>query len=152
MNYQELNPPAREGSVVMSLARKTEGRESSRARHRDLRRRRLHARDVSGLEPFRALSKFELDGFALIQTPISAFLDSREMHKYIFARRALNETITLGSVEPFDCSFFLHTLLLSHVLPEISPCLAEVPSATLRHDRKTSPRCRETGLPLSSQL
>jgi hypothetical protein len=65
------------------------------------------------------------------------------MYEYVLARGALNETVALGSVKPLNCAFLFHNLLLSHVFAQ-NPCFADVPHATLRHVRKTSPRCRET--------
>ncbi len=71
-------------------------------------RRRLHARDVSGLKPLRAFGYIELHGFALIQAPIARLLDRREVDEHILPGRALNETVPLGSVEPLNCPFFSH--------------------------------------------
>lgn len=47
--------------------------------------RRLDARDVSGLEPFGSLGHIELDGLTFIQTPVTRFLDRREVDKYVLA-------------------------------------------------------------------
>ena len=69
---------------------------------------RLHAGDVSGLEPFGTLSQLELDGFALSQTPISALLNCRKMHEHIFPCGALNESVAFGSVEPLDRALLSH--------------------------------------------
>src|SRR5271166_3723039 len=102
-----------------------------RARQPFAWRRRLDARDVSGLEPLGTLGHIELHGFALIQAPVSRLLDGREMDEHVLPGRALNETVSLGSVEPLDCAFFSHNKLLSHVFLRY-PCFAEVPSATLR--------------------
>jgi len=43
------------------------------------------------------------DHLPLIETAEAGFLDSRDMDKHIFsAGLRLNETVTLGRVEPFD--------------------------------------------------
>jgi len=73
----------------------------------------LYALHVGGLEAFRSLGEVELDGLALIQAAISVLLDRREMHEYILARGPLDESVTFGSVEPLDCPFLSHNLLLS---------------------------------------
>jgi len=73
----------------------------------------LYAHDVSGLEAFGTLGEVELDGLALIQAAVSVFLDGREMHEHIFARRTLDESVALGSVKPLDSTFLSHNLLLS---------------------------------------
>ena len=99
-------------------------------------RRRLDARDVSGLESFGALIHFELDGFALVQAPVSRLLNRREVHEHILASRALNKTVALGSIEPLHCAFFSHNLLLSHELPEMNSCFAEAFERELTHARR----------------
>jgi hypothetical protein len=37
------------------------------------------------------------------------------VHKYIFTRAALNESVTFGTVKPLDRSLFFHDLLLSQL-------------------------------------
>src|ERR1035438_6989563 len=103
---------------------------SGAASHPDLPRgrRRLHARDVSGLEPLGTLGQLEFHGLALIQALVSTFLDRGKMYKYVLAGRALNETIALGPVEPFNCAFFFHNLPLSHGIPEITPASRKFPA------------------------
>src|SRR4051812_6444405 len=75
--------------------------------------RRLGAHNVCSLEALRSLGEVELDGLALIQAPISVFLDSGEMHKNVLARGPLNEPVALGSVKPLNCTFLSHNPLLS---------------------------------------
>jgi hypothetical protein len=46
---------------------------------------------------------FVFDDLPLIEAAKAGFLDSRDMDKYVFAAvLRLNETVTLGRVEPFD--------------------------------------------------
>src|ERR1700719_1160445 len=66
------------------------------------------AHDIPRLESLRAFQQIELYGLAFIQRTITVLLDGRKMHEDIFAGGALDESISLRSVEP------LHSTLLSH--------------------------------------
>ncbi len=72
---------------------------------------------VARLEAFGAFEQIELDGLAFVQRAVAVLLDGREMHEYILAGGALDETVSLRPVEP------LHSTLLSH---------KETPFASLR--------------------
>jgi len=62
---------------------------------------------VGRLHPFGTALDLELHLIAFVQRLVGAVADDRvEMYEHVVAARALNESITLGSVEPFDCSFF----------------------------------------------
>jgi hypothetical protein len=54
------------------------------------------------------LQQLKFHGFALVESPVAIFLDSGKVDKDVFSRRALNEAIAFGSVEPFDCSLLFH--------------------------------------------
>jgi hypothetical protein len=97
--------------------------------------RRLDARDVCGLESLGALRDIELYGFALVQAAISRFLNGGKMYENILARRALDETEALGSIEPLDCAFFSQNLLLSHVRLAITPASRKFPDASVHATR-----------------
>src|SRR6266436_4789099 len=71
------------------------------------------AHDVACLEALGAFEQIELHHLPLVQSAITVLLDGGEMHEYVFAGGPLDETKTLGSVEPLHCSLLSHKLLLS---------------------------------------
>src|SRR5271156_1930312 len=71
--------------------------------------RGLKADDVLGLKALGALLNFEFHRLAFVERLVALGLDRREMHEDVFAGLALDETKTLGRVEPLDC-----TLLSGH--------------------------------------
>jgi hypothetical protein len=79
------------------------------------------ADDIGRLEPLRSLQQIELYGFALIQRAVSILLYGRKMDEYVLSRGALDETITLGPVEPLYCTFLSHKGLLSTLLCGLIP-------------------------------
>jgi hypothetical protein len=69
---------------------------------------RLEACDVLRLKAFRALLHFKLHRLTFIQRLISFLLNCGEVHEHIFSRLTLDEPVTLRSIEPLNCSLFLH--------------------------------------------
>ncbi len=69
---------------------------------------RLEACDVLRLKAFRALLYFKLHRLTFIQRLIPFLLNCGEVHEYIFSRLTLDEPVTLRSIEPLNCSLFLH--------------------------------------------
>jgi hypothetical protein len=63
---------------------------------------------VLGLQTFGPAFHLELHLRALLKSAIPIHLDSREMHENIIAVRALNESVALSGVKPFDNTFFSH--------------------------------------------
>jgi hypothetical protein len=68
----------------------------------------LRTIDVLGLEALWTSLDLELHLRTLLERPVSIHLDSREVHEYIIAVRALDETIALCGVKPFNYTFFSH--------------------------------------------
>jgi hypothetical protein len=54
------------------------------------------------------LLALKLDGLALIQALVAAGLDGGEMDEDIFSAGALNESVSLGSIEPLHDTLFFH--------------------------------------------
>jgi hypothetical protein len=67
----------------------------------------FHACRIQSLGPLLA---FELNRFALIQSLVSALLNRREVNKNVLARRALNEAIAFGTIEPLHNTVFFHRI------------------------------------------
>ena len=63
---------------------------------------------VDGLQALRALLHVELDFRSLLEAAVSFSLNCREMYEHILSARALDESVSLGVVEP------LYSALLSH--------------------------------------
>jgi hypothetical protein len=70
---------------------------------------KLQAHDAFGLQTLGALLDLEFDCLALIQSLVSLALDGRKMNENVLSGLALDESITLGRIEPLHC-----TLLFSH--------------------------------------
>src|SRR4051812_2080102 len=68
----------------------------------------VRAGDVGCLKTFGTFQQLEFHAFAFIQRAIAVLLDGGEVHEHIFTRGALNEAISLGSVEPLDCTPLFH--------------------------------------------
>jgi hypothetical protein len=66
----------------------------------------LYLRDGFGLQALRALLDLELHKLALGKRFVSLHLNRGEMDENIFPRLALNEAISLGSVEPLHHTLF----------------------------------------------
>jgi len=58
-----------------------------------------------------ALSDFELNGLAFVQSFESVALDCGEMYEYVFAAFYLNKAIAFLCVKPFNCTFQMNNLL-----------------------------------------
>src|SRR6266851_3619014 len=64
---------------------------------------------VPALRPF---GDFELYTLALLQAAEAACLDSREVHKNIFACLPADKAVAFGVVKPLYCSLFCHFVAL----------------------------------------
>jgi hypothetical protein len=73
----------------------------------------LHAYHVGRLETLGAFQQIELHCLAFVECAVTILLDRGEMHEDVFARGALDESITLGPVKPLHCTLLSHKLLLS---------------------------------------
>lgn len=73
------------------------------------------ANHIGRIQPFRTLLALEIDSVAFIECLEPALLNRRKMHKYIFAGRALNESVTLGPAKPLHNTTFAHKYFLSFV-------------------------------------
>jgi hypothetical protein len=90
------------------------------------------AQNIQRVESFGALLALELDGFSLAQHLVSLRENGGEMNEDIFSAGALDESETLGSVEPFDDTLLFHAR---------SPCgVAAITSAPGRKRRKPPAR------------
>jgi hypothetical protein len=70
--------------------------------------------DVLGLPALLALYHAKLDLLAFLQAAKTARLDSREVHKHIFAVLPADEPVTLGIVEPLNRTLFHGVAFLSY--------------------------------------
>ena len=68
----------------------------------------LEAGNVLCLKAFRAFLDFKFNCLALVQGFISVHLNCGEVNKDILSGLALDEPVTLRSIEPLHCSLFLH--------------------------------------------
>lgn len=64
--------------------------------------------DVFGLQTLSTLSHRKLNGLSFFECAIAVRLDRREMDEYIFARLPLDESVSLGGVEPLYSTLFFH--------------------------------------------
>src|SRR5207237_3052589 len=64
--------------------------------------------DVAGLRAFRTVNDLELDRHALFERPEAVALDRRVVDEDIAASVALDESVTLGVVEPLDFACDAH--------------------------------------------
>src|SRR5581483_2358578 len=65
---------------------------------------RVAAHDVRRLQPLGTFQQFELNHFAFIQGAVAVLLDHGKMDEYVLASGALDESVSLGSVEPLHCT------------------------------------------------
>jgi len=65
---------------------------------------------VCGLQTLRSLLDIELNLVTLVQGTVAITTDRLKMDEYVFAVLTSDKAKTLGSIEPFDCSFFHGTL------------------------------------------
>jgi hypothetical protein len=70
--------------------------------------------DVGSLKTLRALFNSELDLLAFLQVLETLALNGREVYEYICAALTGDEAVTLGPIEPLDCTVdtFRHFCLL----------------------------------------
>jgi hypothetical protein len=66
----------------------------------------LQRLDVLGLPALGSFNNVELHRLAFFQAAKAVRLDRREMHEYIFAILAADESKALGVIEPLHCSLF----------------------------------------------
>ena len=66
----------------------------------------LDAADVLSLPALRAFDHVELHLLTFLQAAESGRLNRREMHEYILAVLAADETVAFGIVKPLYCSCF----------------------------------------------
>jgi hypothetical protein len=78
--------------------------------HRTLSTASGDAGYVGGVESFGALLALEFDGFAFIERLVAVHLDGGKMDEDIFTAGTLNESVALGSIEPFHDTLLFHTL------------------------------------------
>src|ERR1700730_5374043 len=79
-----------------------------RLHHCECRGGGLQSVHVLSLQTLGTLLDLELNLRSFIQTPVTVSLDGREMHEYIVATGALDESIAFGSVKPLHSTFFFH--------------------------------------------
>jgi hypothetical protein len=68
----------------------------------------LERPDVLSLETLRPLGDLKLHTLAFLQALKATRLNSREMHKNVFATLTANEAVAFGVVESLHCSLFCH--------------------------------------------
>ena len=66
------------------------------------------AHDVACLEALGAFEQIELHGLALVQSAITVLLDGGEMNENVLPGRALDEPVSLSSIEPLYCALLSH--------------------------------------------
>src|ERR1700744_6782529 len=71
------------------------------------------ADNVGRIQSLRTLLTLELHSLTFIQRLVPILLNRREVHKHIFAGGALDESITLCSVNPLHNALLFHGRLLS---------------------------------------
>ena len=71
---------------------------------------------VDCVEPFGALLALKIYHVALVEGLESILLNGREMHKNIFAGRALDKSIALGPVKPLHYATFSHKYFPSFIV------------------------------------
>jgi hypothetical protein len=85
---------------------------------------RLEPRYVFCLKAFGAFLYFKFHCLAFVERFVSVHHDRGEMHENIFPGLTLDKTIALRSIEPLDCSLFLHFHYLELGLPVLVRWLA----------------------------
>jgi len=78
---------------------------------------RLEAGNVLCLKAFGAFLYFKFDCLTFVERFVSVHHDRGEVHENIFAGLTLDKTIALRSVEPLNCSLFLHFYYLTCAYP-----------------------------------
>src|SRR6266568_487286 len=67
-----------------------------------------HSVHVSRAQAFGPLRAFKLNGLTLIEGLVAVFQDGGEMNKHILSAGPLDESVTLGSIEPLHYTLFFH--------------------------------------------
>jgi hypothetical protein len=78
---------------------------------------RLEAGNVLCLKAFGAFFYFKFHCLTFVERFVSVHHDRREMYENIFTGLALDKTIALRSIEPLNCSLFLHRYYLACASP-----------------------------------
>ena len=78
---------------------------------------RLEAGNVLCLKAFGAFLYFKFHCLTFVERFVSVHHDRREVHENIFTGLTLDKTIALRSIEPLDCSLFLHCHYLTRAYP-----------------------------------
>src|SRR5580698_11537870 len=78
---------------------------------------RLEAGNVLCLKAFGAFLYFKFHCLAFVERFVSVHHDRGEMYENIFTGLALDKTIALRSIEPLNCSLFLHFYYLACASP-----------------------------------
>src|ERR1700722_18969239 len=81
---------------------------------------RLEAGNVLCLKAFGAFLYFKFHCLAFVERFVSVHHDRGKVHENIFTGLALDKTIALRSIEPLDCSLFLHFHYPRMCLPELA--------------------------------
>jgi hypothetical protein len=82
---------------------------------------KLDFTNVRCLQAFLTLLDIEFNGIAVCEILETFTGDRAIVYEYILTRFALNESKTLGAVEPLDCSFFHGTLSFKNVFQKNLP-------------------------------
>lgn len=92
--------------------------------------RGLQTHNALGLQAFGSLLHLEFDRLAFVKGLVPISLNGRKVNENVLARLSLNESITLGCIEPLDCtllsthfwcSYFIHKAELSRPLAGTAP-------------------------------
>ena len=67
--------------------------------------------NVLGLQTLWTLFDFEFDLRAVVQATVAIHFDRAEVHEYILAAGALDESVTLRVIEPLHDTSFSHYIL-----------------------------------------
>jgi hypothetical protein len=92
---------------------------------------------VPCLRTLRAVYDLELDRLALFKGPEAVATDCGVVHEHVAATLALNESITLGVVEPLDLACDTHRS--SSLLAKRAPCAPE--QMSFEAQKKTASAC-----------
>src|SRR5271155_1638727 len=77
-------------------------------RIRDTQMHRLEAGNVFCLKAFGAFLHFKFNRLTFVERFVSVHRNRGEVYENVFPGLALDKTIALRSIEPLDCSLFLH--------------------------------------------
>lgn len=107
--------------------------------------RRLEVSNVLRLEALRAFFHFKLHRLTFIQGLVTVHGDRGEVYENIFSRLALDESVTLRSIEPLHCSLFLHCHYLD--IGIALPLLVRLPGQRCAANHRPTPSDYGPGFP-----